>query len=87
MQELEQTRETYGPTRKYYQAIAGHRNNVVPKVTCNKDGDLVSNQPEHLSRWAQYFDELLNDQFSEQLEAPLADNVMLLPPTTVRYQH
>ena len=81
--ELEQTREAYGPTRKFYQAIAGLRNNVIPKVTyCrNKDGDLVSNQPEILSRWAQYFDELLNDQFNEQLEAPLADNVMLLPPS------
>ena len=47
MRELEQTREAYGPTRKFYQAITGHRNNVVPKVTCcrNKDGDLVSNQP------------------------------------------
>ena len=67
--------------RKFYQAIAGHRNNVLPKVTCcrNKDGDLVSNQPEVLSRWAQYFDELLNDQLNEQLEAPLADSVMLLP--------
>nr|XP_049461917.1 uncharacterized protein LOC125906554 [Anopheles coluzzii]XP_049461920.1 uncharacterized protein LOC125906554 [Anopheles coluzzii] len=32
-------------------------------------------------RWAQYFDELLNDQFNEQLEAPLADSVMLLPPS------
>ena len=51
------------------------------RITCcrNKDGDLVSNQPEVLSRWAQYFDELLNDQFSEQLEAPLVDSVMLLP--------
>ena len=26
-----------------------------------KDGDLVSNQPEVPSRWAQYFDEILND--------------------------
>ena len=43
-----------------------------------KDGDLVNNQPEVLSQWAQYFDELLNDQFNEQLEAPLADSVMLL---------
>ena len=52
-------------------------------VTCcrNKDGDLVSNQPEVLSRWAQYFDEILNDQFNEQLEALLADSVMLLPPS------
>ena len=77
MRELEQTREAYGPTRKFYQAIACHRKNVVPKVTCcrNKDGDLVSNQPEVLSRWAQYLDELLNDQFNEQLEAPLACSV------------
>ena len=82
MRELVQTREAYGPTRKFYQVIASYRNNVVPKVNCyrNKDGDLVSNQPEVLSRWAQYFDELLNDQFNEQL-APLADSVMLLPPS------
>ena len=53
------------------------------QVTCcrNKDGDLVSNQPEVPSRWPQYFDELLNDQFNEQLEAPLADSVMLLTPS------
>ena len=57
-------------TRKFYQAIAGHRNNVTPKVTCcrNKDRYLVSKQPEVLLRWAQYFDELLNDQFNKQLE-------------------
>ena len=63
--------------------MARHRNNVVPKVTCcrNKDGDLISNQPEVLSRWAQHFDELVNGQFNEQLEAPLADSVMLLPPS------
>ena len=44
MRELEQTREAYGSTRKFYQAMAGHQNNVIPKVTCccNKDGDLVS---------------------------------------------
>ena len=78
MRELDQTREAYGPTRKFYQAIAGHRNNVVPKVICcrNKDGDLVSNQPEVLSRWVQYFDELLNDKVNKQVEAPLADSVM-----------
>ena len=44
-------------------------------------GDLVSNQPEVLSRRDQYFDELLNDQFNEQLEAPLPDSVILLPPS------
>ena len=83
MQKLERTREAYGPTRKFYQAIAGHRNNVVPKVTCcrSKDRGLIINQPEVLSRWAQYFNELLNEQFNEQLEAPLADSAMLLPPS------
>ena len=33
MLELEQTRVAYGPTQKIYQTIAGHRKNVVPKVT------------------------------------------------------
>ena len=63
--------------------MAGHRNNVVPKVTCcrNKDADLVSNESEVLSRWDQYFDEFLNDQLNEQLEAPIAESVMLLPPS------
>ena len=50
-------------------------------VHCSSNGDLVSNQPEVLSRWAQYFDELLNDQLNGQLEAPLADSV------TLRYYH
>ncbi|XP_058177407.1 zinc finger protein 84-like [Anopheles ziemanni] len=83
MRKLEETRVRYGPTRQFYQAIAGHRSTFTPKVTCcrSKDGDLVSNQPEVLSRWAQYFDELLNDQFNEQLEAPPADEIMLQPPS------
>ena len=50
MRELERTREAYGPTQKFYQAIASHRNNVVPKVTCCR-------QPEVRLWWAQYFDE------------------------------
>ena len=46
-----------------------------PECVLIEDNNLKG--PEVLSRWAQYFDQLLNDHFNEQLEAPLADSVML----------
>ncbi|XP_035787837.1 uncharacterized protein LOC118464508 [Anopheles albimanus] len=83
IRELEENRVRYGPTRQFYQAIAGYRKTAAPKVSCcrSKNGDVISNQPEVLSRWAQHFDELLNDQLHDTPEAPLVDMNLLLPPS------
>lgn len=82
--ELQENRVRYGPSRKFYQSVAGIRRGYKPAVTCcrDKEGNLVTNQSEILRRWAQYFDELLNDQQQQQLEAPpAADNIILPPPS------
>ena len=80
MRELEQTREAYGPTRQFYQAMADHRNNVVPNVATRMEIWLVTSQ--RYSRGGlSTFNESLNDRANEQLEASHADSVMLLPPS------